>query len=105
MLEPAPSSAPADFDCQACGACCEYSALWPRFSTESDDELAAIPEHFVARDLSGMRCTGKRCAALDGAIGARVACTIYAVRPHVCRACLPGDDACVMARERHGLPI
>jgi len=33
-----------------------------------------------------------------------VACNIYDVRPAVCRACEIGDDACLMARERHGLP-
>lgn len=106
MLESATSddASATIFDCQTCGACCDYSALWPRFSTESDDELAAIPKDFIARDESGMRCTGNRCAALDGFIGVRVACTIYPVRPHVCRACLPGDDACLMARDRHGLP-
>lgn len=92
------------YDCQTCGACCDYSALWPRFSTESDAELAAIPAEFIACDEAGMRCTGNRCAALDGRVGERVVCTIYVVRPHVCRACQPGDDACLMARERHGLP-
>jgi uncharacterized protein len=95
----------ATYDCQACGACCDYSALWPRFSMESDAELARIPVDFVARDEGGMRCVGNRCAALSGVIKERVACTIYDVRPHVCRACMPGDDACLMARERHGLPV
>lgn len=94
----------ANFDCQACGACCDYSPLWPRFSLESDAELALIPDALVASDLGGMRCTGNRCAALTGEIGKRAACNIYAVRPQVCRACVPGDDACLMARERHGLP-
>jgi uncharacterized protein len=97
-------SATIDVDCQACGACCDYSPLWPRFSLETDAELALIPDVLVAADLGGMRCIGNRCAALTGEIGKRAACGIYAARPHVCRACLPGDDACVMARERHGLP-
>ncbi|TIW89146.1 MAG: YkgJ family cysteine cluster protein, partial [Mesorhizobium sp.] len=38
-----PSSAPV-FDCQSCGACCSYSAEWPRFSTEDDAQLDRIPE-------------------------------------------------------------
>ncbi len=99
------SPAIADFDCQACGACCDYSPLWPRFSLETEDEITRIPPDFIARDEGGMRCTGNRCAALDGVVTQRVACTIYAVRPHVCRACMPGDDACLMARVRHGLPV
>ena len=28
---------------------------------------------------------------------------VYSVRPKVCRACLPGDDACEQARRRFGL--
>ena len=95
----------AAYNCQACGACCDYSPLWPRFSLESEAEIALIPTDYIARDEGGMRCTGNRCVALAGVIKERVACTIYAVRPHVCRACMPGDDACHMARERHGLPI
>ena len=90
--------------CQACGACCAYSANWPRFSIESDDELALIPETFVNDRQSGMRCDGDRCSALSGRIGVETSCTIYAVRPDVCRTCMPGDVECGMARKRHGLP-
>ena len=95
----------ADFDCQACGACCATSADWPRFSTEDDATLDAIPEALVAADLSGMRCEGDRCAALAGEVGKHTACTIHALRPDVCRACMPGDPECVMARERWNLVI
>lgn len=94
----------AAVDCQTCGACCDYSAQWPRFSLETDAELACLPSALIARDEGGMRCTGNRCAALDGVVGRAVSCRVYAVRPLVCRACVAGDDACAMARERHGLP-
>ncbi len=50
--------------CTTCGACCSYSAEWPRFSTEDDEALARIPEALVAENLSGMRCDGERCMAL-----------------------------------------
>jgi uncharacterized protein len=75
------SDAPDDFAriCQSCGACCAYSANWPR-------------------------CDGDRCAALAGKIGVATSCTIYDVRPEVCRSCMPGDAECDMARKRHGLP-
>lgn len=91
------------FDCQSCGACCAYSAEWPRFSLESDEDLALIPARFVSLDLSGMACENDRCLALDGAICKRVACTVYAVRPQVCRACMPGDPECMIARAHHGI--
>lgn len=90
--------------CQDCGACCATSADWPRFSLEDDDALALIPVALVDDSRGRMRCDGDRCAALSGEVGRATACTIYAVRPIVCRDCLPGDDACVMARERWGLP-
>jgi Fe-S-cluster containining protein len=52
-----------------------------------------------------MRCIGNRCAALQGEVGRATACAVYAVRPEVCRACEPGDDACAIARAHFGLPL
>jgi Fe-S-cluster containining protein len=90
--------------CQSCGACCAYSANWPRFTIEDDVALDLIPAKYVNERQSGMRCEGDRCSALSGVVGAETSCTIYAVRPEVCRTCLPGDVECNMARRRHGLP-
>ena len=90
--------------CQDCGACCSYSANWPRFSIEDDAALALIPEHLVNARQSGMRCDGDRCCALAGKVGVATSCTIYAVRPEVCRTCMPGDLECAMARRSYGLP-
>jgi uncharacterized protein len=91
--------------CQSCGACCSYSANWPRFTIEDDDQLDLIPAQFVNARQSGMRCEGDRCAALSGRIGVATRCDVYAVRPEVCRTCMPGDAECAMARRRHGLPV
>ena len=99
-----PSTGADDNPCQACGACCGYSQNWPRFSIESDAELALIPEALVNERQSGMRCEGDRCAALTGKIGEATSCSIYAVRPEVCRICLPGDAECNLARRKWGLP-
>jgi Fe-S-cluster containining protein len=90
--------------CRACGACCCYSSNWPRFTTEDDAVLDLIPPALVNDRFSGMRCDGDRCAALSGQVGIATSCTIYAVRPEVCRTCMPGDVECDMARRRHGLP-
>ncbi len=89
--------------CQSCGACCSYSQNWPRFSIEDDEALALIPQQFVNARQSGMRCDGDRCSALSGKVGVGVRCGIYAVRPEVCRTCMPGDSECNMARRKHGL--
>jgi len=90
--------------CQACGACCAYSAEWPRFGLETEAEIEAIPRDCVDDARGTMRCTGDRCAALAGVVGVATACTLYPVRPQVCRSCQPGDDSCVIARRRFGLP-
>jgi uncharacterized protein len=89
--------------CRACGACCSFSREWPRFSLEDDAVLDRIPRRFVDDDQGRMRCDGDRCSALVGEVGVVTTCAVYAVRPDVCRACLPGDDACRMARSRFGL--
>ena len=89
--------------CQACGACCAYSRDWPRFALETEEEILAIPREYVDDARGTMRCQGDRCMALSGEIGVATACTLYAVRPEVCRACLPGDDSCTLARARFGL--
>ena len=90
--------------CQACGACCATSAEWPRFSTEDDAALDLIPLALVDPGLGRMRCDGDRCAALAGTVGEHATCSIYPIRPDVCRACMPGDDACRMARATWNLP-
>jgi len=89
--------------CRACGACCSFSPEWPRFSLEDDADLDRIPSQFVDDGLGRMRCNGDRCAALVGDVGVSTSCAVYAVRPEVCRACMPGDDACRMARRRFNL--
>jgi len=102
-MDIAQSTIAAERLCQSCGACCAYSQNWPRFSIEDDDALALIPEQFVNARQSGMRCDGDRCSALSGKIGVAVRCEAYAVRPEVCRTCMPGDAECNMARKRHGM--
>jgi Fe-S-cluster containining protein len=97
---PAPDS---DDMCRTCGACCSYSADWPRFSLETEELLVRIPRELVAEDEHGMRCSGARCAALVGVVGRSTSCAIYPLRPDVCRACLPGDPECLEARRHFGL--
>lgn len=89
--------------CQSCGACCAYSAEWPRFALETQEHFEAIPQHYVDDARGTMRCAGDRCVALQGEVGVATACAIYALRPEVCRDCLPGDDSCTLARTRFGL--
>jgi Fe-S-cluster containining protein len=89
--------------CRSCGACCATSREWPRFSTEEESQLELIPLVFADHARGRMRCYGDRCAALEGEVGVATSCLVYDVRPEVCRACEPGDDACTLARRRWGL--
>ena len=89
--------------CRSCGACCAYSANWPRFSTEDDAALELIRKNLVNDENAGMRCEGDRCAALSGRIGVATSCLVYTARPEVCRVCMPGDVECNLARRRYGL--
>src|SRR5688572_27398149 len=90
-------------DCQSCGACCSYSAEWPRFTLEADEDLARLPNEFVDRSQHRMHCYGDRCSALAGQVGVSTSCRVYDQRPDVCRSCEPGDDACRIARNHFNL--
>jgi Fe-S-cluster containining protein len=90
--------------CNTCGACCAYSADWPRFTLENDETIARLPQELVCPSMAGMRCIGTRCSALAGEVGVSTSCTVYALRPDVCRECQPGDEACAIARSHCGLP-
>jgi Fe-S-cluster containining protein len=88
--------------CLSCGACCAFSHEWPRFTLETETEILAIRAALTGE--RGMRCIGDRCSALSGEVGVKTACTVYEVRPHVCRSCEAGDPECNMARAKFGFP-
>ena len=92
----------ADYDCQACGACCAYDAEWPTLGPGDDGPDGPPPE--LVED-GHMRWIGSRCIALEGIVGACVRCAIYTRRPTACRGCEPGSVSCHAARTLHGLPI
>jgi Fe-S-cluster containining protein len=52
-----------------------------------------------------MRLRGReqRCVALEGRVGVRVSCTIYALRPPSCRQVEPGSRECRRDRRERGI--
>lgn len=110
----------ATFDCERCGACCANlpSNLAEGFFdwVEIEDEAPLLRRADLVRKLvrhddagvphlrlvrsPGAPCT---CAALRGALGKSVRCTIYHLRPRPCRTVQPGDGSCLEARRQHGL--
>ena len=101
--------------CLTCGACC--SGLRVQFHRDHATPRGRVPRQLTAPtptpDHVCMVGTGpptRRCIALDGIVGDRVACTIYEQRPPPCRdfraswADGAHHEPCDAARARHGLP-
>ncbi|MCA1595693.1 MAG: YkgJ family cysteine cluster protein [Chloroflexi bacterium] len=90
--------------CEGCGACCSHLVA----NLLSGDEKLIPPElwdthgggRFPGSGIAAMkRDSSGRCVALDRETNR---CTIYAQRPHSCRAFTRGSDACRKAIERRG---
>jgi len=108
---------PEPHPCLRCGACCAAFRVAFHWSEAQPAKADGVPEGLAAplrhHELA-MRGTDAggpiRCVALDGVVGERVACTIYAQRPSPCRAVRASyedgtpDAHCDRARARHGLP-
>ena len=115
-----------DYDCQACGACCshffnddlddlELPGIYGKGLSIANRDASKIPAKLVVIDivkfhdtkaslqeawLRGKRVMGRwQCRALKGTIGERCACSIYDIRPKVCREFEPGSQGCILARE------
>jgi Fe-S-cluster containining protein len=94
-------------ECQRCGACCAryrvsfyWAEAWSR----------GLPDRLVDKVNPQMACMAgtnqpdPRCLALEGRVGGQVHCAVYEQRPEPCRQVEPGDERCMEARRRHGLP-
>ena len=87
--------------CQSCGACCAYSADWPRFALETDAAIAAIPPRLCRRRArDACAAIGDRCSGADRRGRRRDRVHGLCGAADVCRECQPGDAACTMARRR-----
>jgi hypothetical protein len=84
-------------DCQACGVCC-FSTLDTYIRVTGDDyerlgDRAGEIVHFV-ENRAYLRMTNGHCAALAAEKGRRLRCTIYDLRPDVCRDLARGSPQC-----------
>lgn len=107
-----------DLDCQRCGACCtnakenEKEGRTDYVSVEKTARLLSRPDlvrkHVVMDDRgrAHLRLTPDgRCIALRGALGKKVSCDLYHLRPKACRTVQPGDGDCLRARRERGLSV
>lgn len=107
------------FDCQTCGACCcntnenraqeyvDYVEVKPRTRLFQRPRLLRRLTVLNALGERHMKLQGEeqRCIALEGKLGKRVACTIYALRPQSCRIVKPGSKECLRDRRERGLAV
>jgi hypothetical protein len=100
---------PLAFDCQACGACCAHFRV-SFYNGECDfNPSGSVPTELVETVnpflvcMKGTQQKSPRCVALEGTIGVSVACQIYPLRSSTCRNFNAGSEACLKARNAHGL--
>jgi Fe-S-cluster containining protein len=104
------------FDCQTCGACCvnplenEREGFRSWVEVRADEPLHRrkdLVRKLVVLDddgLTHLKLDGEgRCVALKGALGRRVSCAIYALRPKPCRRVQAGDKDCLRYRRERGI--
>lgn len=103
------------YDCTQCGACCvnppenvaegfsDYIEIEPRDAIRTRREL--LQRYTRERDgrIHMQLLADQRCKALLGALGVRVRCNIYHVRPSPCRRVQAGSDLCERYRRDQGL--
>ena len=97
-------------ECQTCGACCapflcvgvrpndkvDPDNYWDIIVKGTHGEI--VVDRYLRRDPDSMVCT-----ALEGELGASVACRIYADRPISCRDFEAGSDRCHAIRRAYGI--
>lgn len=93
-----------DADCQSCGACCQTSRGAGRagfWAACSPSDVARMPRRVRLKLVASRSSDGARgkatplridgtCGFLRGVVGDRVTCSIYDVRPTLCRAFAAG---------------
>ncbi len=107
-------SAPATYDCLACGRCCFHGNDYVQVFEEDlvrlgpvNWEKYVVPSTLAAAERRAgedestrfMRMRNGHCDALDPVPG-RWACTIYEARPILCEVFEPGSPSCLKARAR-----
>ena len=105
------------YDCERCGACCcnpaENRAEGYReyVLVEAGSRLLRrrqLVGRYTVLNEAGerhLKLVGReeRCAALEGALGRRVHCAVYADRPTACRKVEPGSARCLQYRAERGI--
>jgi Fe-S-cluster containining protein len=104
-------------DCTRCGACCvnprQNEAEGFRTWVEVEEGEPLLRRKDLVRKLvvleggkAHLRLDSSgRCLALRGALGRKVGCDIYSLRPRGCRRVQAGAEDCLAYRREHGLTL
>ena len=100
-------------DCRTCGACCYGDEMWIHVMAVDDDRLGddkvrhltVLTQHGRGYFARSMKMEGGRCVAYRDQLpdGAGCGCSIYEVRPDICREFAAGTPDCLAARKRRGI--
>jgi Fe-S-cluster containining protein len=100
-------NAATDNPCLACGACCmsyRVSFYWAEAGQRGLPGVLTEQLNPFMSCMAGTNCKQPHCAALQQSADGAFLCRVYAQRPDPCREVQIGDDKCLQARARHGLP-
>jgi uncharacterized protein len=104
--------------CESCGACCAFFCVSFSCKETSDNAIDVdwtVPVDMTSylneskRFMQGTENPNPRCIALEGNVGEKVKCNIYANRPSACREFNmswennTGNFLCDKSREFYGL--
>jgi Fe-S-cluster containining protein len=106
-----------ELDCQRCGACCcnpdenRAEGFADYVEVGRGERLLrkpAVLQRYATANERGvfhLKLVGpeQRCAALEGALGRRVHCAIYELRPRGCRLVEAGSARCLQYRRERGI--
>jgi hypothetical protein len=99
-------------DCRTCGACCYGDSMWVHLVAKDDERLGdagvrrltVLTEHGRGYFARSMRMVGGHCLAFAADLGdGGCGCSIYDVRPDICRDFAAGSLDCFAARARRGI--
>jgi uncharacterized protein len=89
------------YNCQYCGACCKHRDD-PKWIEVTAEDAKKIPLAWLqVGDIEpfAMRQTDSgRCVAFEWEVGKHCRCSIYDIRPSICRKVQPHDEICEKLR-------
>lgn len=94
-------------ECVGCGACCSRDRRWVEVTVEDAvrlDQTTLLDSGDIEPFAMRVKPDGS-CVALKGTIGKDASCSLYALRPNICRRVQRGSPLCLYALGWHRIRI